>query len=232
MTSDIRVRKDAPNVDSYAPEDNDLLDESLFEEEDETEAPARSSVVQQGWAAAKSSAKEGTGYTQDFRFSDDVQLVKFLSNEPIVFLQHWVNRPGKKSFVGWNGDPLDLAGNKPERKFAFSIVNFSAEEGPTIQLMTVGIRLLNQLEKLNSDKKTGPIDRPDIYWAVSKSGVGTKTTHSVAAVKERDLAEDWEIDPVKAAEFLKTVKPLGPEALRVSTAAELEDLAAELLAAQ
>lgn len=230
----LRIRKDVPNLEEYSSGSTavDELDEDLFEAEDENEVPDRSSVIQQGWAAAKKAANEASrGYTSDFKFEEDVQLIKFLSDEPMVFLQHWVNRPGKKSFIGWNGDPLERVGNKPERKFAFSVVNFSDEE-PTIQLMTVGVRLFGQLEKLSNDKKTGPIHRPDIYWAVSKTGTGTKTAYSIAPVKERDIAEDWEIDPVVAAEILRNMQPLGPDALRMSTKSELEEIAREILAAQ
>jgi hypothetical protein len=69
-----------------------------------------------------------------------------------------------------------------------------------------------------------------MYWAVSKSGQGTKTSYSLVPVKERDLAEEWEIDPVAASELVKTLKPLGPEALHTSTKAELAEIAREIAA--
>ena len=78
------------------------------------------------------------------------------------------------------------------------------------------------------DKKTGPLNRPDMYYAVSKTGQGTKTSYSIVPVKERDLAEEWDIDPVAAAELIKTLKPFGPEALHTSTKAELADIAREI----
>jgi len=98
-------------------------------------------------------------------------------------------------------------------------------------LMIVGVRLCTQLEKLASDKKVGPLNRSDIYWSVSKSGTGTKTSYSVSPVKERDLADDWDLDPVAVAELIKTMKPLGPEALHTSTKAELAEIAREIVAA-
>jgi hypothetical protein len=232
---DTTLRKAAPNVDTYldasatAAVDNS---EDLFVEDSETDFPERSSVIQTGWAAAKKAVSEASKtFTNDFRFDEDVQLIKFLSAEPMSFLQHWVNRPGKKSFIGWENDPLARVGNKPERKFAFTVVNLSDEQAQ-VQLMTVGVRLCGQLEKLNSDKKTGPLDRPDIYWAVSKSGVGTKTSYSIMPVKERDLAEDWELDPAHTAQIISQMKPLGPDALRMATTAELDEIAREILAGQ
>jgi hypothetical protein len=236
MTPDTTIRK-APNVDNYlgAPVTTPVIEdveEDLFQEDSELDFPDRSSVIQTGWAAAKKAVSEASkGFTTDFRFDEDVQLIKFLSAEPMSFLQHWVNRPGKKSFVGWENDPLSRVGNKPERKFAFTVVNLSDEQAQ-VQLMTVGVRLCGQLEKLNADKKTGPLDRPDIYWAVSKSGQGTKTSYSIVPVKERDLAEDWDLDPAQLSGIISQMKPLGPDALRMSSTAELDEIAREILAGQ
>ncbi len=231
----IRLEKDAPNVDSYATsavtsEVEEL--EEVFIEEDEDETPDHSSVIQSGWSAAKKAvAKSNKTFATDFRFDEDVQLVKFISSDPMCFMQHWVNRPGKKSFISiGEGDPLIEVGSKPDQKFAFTVLNLS-DEDPQLQLMIVGVRLCGQLEKLASDKKSGPLNRPDIYWAVSKSGTGTKTSYSIVPVKERDLADDWDIDPVAAAELIKTMKPLGPEALHTSTKAELAEIAREIAAA-
>ena len=230
--STLRI-KSVPNVDSYAADTTEeVLDESLFVPEDEDETPSRSSVIQTGWNAAKKAvAKSTKTYATDFKFDEDVQLIKFISEDPMTFMQHWVNRPGKKSFISiGEGDPLIEVGSKPDQKFAFTVLNLSDEE-PQTQLMIVGVRLCGQLEKLASNAKTGPLNRPDMYWAVSKSGQGTKTSYSLVPVKERDLAEEWEIDPVAAAELIKTLKPLGPEALHTSTKAELAEIAREIAAA-
>ena len=227
----IRIENNAtPNLDSYVVDPITPQDlEEIFTAEDETETPERSSVIQTGWAAAKKAvAKSSKTFATDFRFDEDVQLIKFIGNEPMSFMQHWVNRPGKKSFISiGEGDPLVAVGSKPDQKFAFTVLNLS-DEDPQLQLMVVGVRLCGQLEKLDSDKKTGPLNRPDMYWAVSKTGTGTKTSYTINPVKERDLAEDWGIDPVAAAELIKTMKPLGPEALHTSTKAELAEIAREI----
>lgn len=218
------------NVNSYLDDevDTSVAVDEIFETEDADEVAERSSVVQVGWAAAKKvAAKVSKSYASDFKFEEDVQLIKFLSAEPMSFSQHWVQRTGKKSFVclGTSQCPLCRAGNKAENKFAFSIVNLM-EEDPQVQIMTVGLRLCGQLEKLNSDPKTGPLDR--IFWAVSKSGQGTKTSYSIMPVKERDLPEDWDLDASEVAQAISDLSPLGPEALRMSTKAELADIAREI----
>jgi len=235
MSASLKIKKDAPNIDAYAQALSSSVDEELeevFTPEDEDEVPAHSSVIQKGWEAAKKAANKPTKtFATDFKFDEDVQLIKFISDEPLAFMQHWVNRPGKKSFISiGEGDPLIAVGSKPDPKFAFTVVNLS-DEDPQVQLMVVGVRLCGQLEKLASNTKTGPLNRPDLYWAVSKSGQGTKTSYSLVPVKERDLAEEWDIDPVAAAELIKTMKPLGPEALHMSTKAELEEIAREIASA-
>lgn len=232
MSTSLRINKsDVPNVDSYTTPASVLTSDDLFIEEDENVSSTTSSSIQTGWSAAKKAvAKSTKSFATDFKFDEDVQLVKFISDEPIVFMQHWVNRPGKKSFISiGEGDPLLEVGSIPSQKFAFTVLNLSDEE-PQVQLMIVGVRLCGQLEKLASDKKTAPLNRPDMYYAVSKTGTGTKTSYSVVPVKERDLAEEWDIDPVAAADLIKSLKPLGPEALHTSTKAELAEIAREIAA--
>jgi len=220
-----------PNVSSYLDEDEletTSREDAVFETEDEDESADRSSVIQVGWAAAKKvQAKVAKSYANDFKFEEDVQLIKFLSPEPMIFSQHWVQRTGKKSFVclGTSQCPLCRAGNKAENKFAFSVVNLT-DEDPSVQLMTVGMRLCGQLEKLNGDPKTGPLDR--MFWAVSKSGQSTKTSYSIMPVKERDLPEDWDLDADEVRKIISSLSPLGTDALRMSTKAELVDIAREI----
>lgn len=229
MTTSFRVNKsDVPNVDSYTSPVSVLEEEDLFTEEDENTSSASSAIIQKGWAAAKAATSKESKFATDFKFDEDVQLVKFISDEPLVFKQHWVNRAGKKSFIALgDSDPLTEIGSVPVQKFAFTVLNLSDEE-PQLQLMIVGKRLCAQLEKFASDKKTGPLNRSDIYYAVSKSGSGTKTTHTVVPVKERDLAEEWDLDPIAIADYVKTLKPYGTEALYTSTKAELAEVAREV----
>ena len=69
-----------------------------------------------------------------------------------------------------------------------------------------------------------------MYYAVSKSGTGAKTTHTIVPVKERDLAEDWDIDPFATAEYVKTLKPYTSDAIYMSSKQELADVAREIAA--
>jgi len=77
----IRIENQAtPNLDTYVSETPtpEVLEE-IFAAEDETETPERSSIIQTGWAAAKKAvAKSSKTFATDFRFDEDVQLIKFL----------------------------------------------------------------------------------------------------------------------------------------------------------
>lgn len=226
------LKASVPNVDSYTQPANLLAsEEDLFIEEDENVSSGNSSIIQTGWAAAKSATTKSSKFATDFKFDEDLQLIKFISSEPMSFMQHWITRPGKKSFISTGeNDPLIAVGSVPSQKFAFTVLNLSDAENPQLELMIVGVRLCKQIEKFASDTKTGPLNRPDMYYAVSKSGTGTKTTHSIVPVKERDLQEDWDIDPVATAAYIKTLKPFGPEALYMPSREELAEIAREIAA--
>ena len=208
--------------------DEDEDDEDL-EDEDEDEQPARSSRVARGWAAAKKLKAEGGDYAPDLKIEDEPVLVKFMEDEPFaVFRQHFLRerKEGKKSFkCPGKGCPLcgDL-GHTPDRKFAFNVVNLS-EEPPVVQVLFAGPRLLTVLEKKN-EGRTGPLSKH--YWEISKAGKGTQTTYTLEVVKERDLEEEFEVDPAEIAKSIKGLKPYDGSIIKDHTKAELRDLADEL----
>lgn len=199
------------------------------EEEDPDELPERSSVVQRGWAAARKAVEDSSDFADDFRFEEDPQIVKFLDDEPAVFRQHWLNeKPGKKSYVCLEDDcPLcEELGDNPSYRFAFSIVNLSVEGNPT-QLLLAGVRLATMLDKLNAHKRQGPLSRE--FWSLSKTGEKRNTQHQVQLVKERDLLDDYDIDPDEVAEVISKREPLDmSKAIHQPTRAELLSIVDEL----
>jgi hypothetical protein len=205
-------------------------DEDEEEEEDPDEMPARSSVIQQGWAAARKRIQEqADAFTDDFKFSEDDQIVKFLTTEPVIYSQHWLdNKKGKKSYVCLGeGCPLcDDLGDQPSLRFAFTVVNITLPKMPT-QILAMGVKLAGQLETHHSSKRTGPLDRH--FWNLSRTGTGRSTVHSVQCVKDRDLADDFEIDPEEVAKALAKREPLtNDEMVQKSTVSELEKVVDEV----
>lgn len=221
-------RGSAPTLEDYQAED---VEEAL-EKENEDEYADRASIVQSGWEAARKAVKTNAsrGFVKDFRFSEDPQLVRFTDSVPIVYKLHWVNekKGGRQTYVCM-GDKCPLcrrAGHKPDQKFAFPIVNLSAEE-PVAQLLVVSVTAFGMLDKLN-EGRTGPLDRG--FWAVSRSGQKAQTSYSFIPVKERDLAEDWDLDLDEVNALLDTIEPANKDHISPSTYEELNEIADFLLA--
>lgn len=230
----IRRTAAAPDPSSYTDDEEEFVerkpaakpvqDEDVTEEADEDELPNRSSLVQRGWKQARTTLAEG--FTSDFRFTEDDQLIAFLSVDPYSYKQHFLNAKteGRKSFVCLgHGCPLcRILGDQPSKKYAFSILNLSEEE-PKVQLMVVGTKLCADLDKKNSDARLGPLDKG--LWSVSRSGSGFQTAYSVLPVKLRDVAEDWDLDPEVVSSAIREAEALTADAIRISSKAELTEIA-------
>lgn len=235
------VKRLAPDAANYLEDDDDTIDVPartpaaraavVVETEDPTEQAPASNSIQAGWASAKKALADSrsTAYTKDLTLTDEPQVIKFLSAEPIaVFKQHWLSRDGKKSFVclGARCPLCDRLGDSPSQKFTFSVANLSLQEGMDRQVWTVGPRLAEQLHQHNGDPRSGPLDKA--FYAVSRTGTGTKTQHMITPVKERDLADDYGLDPEVVGEFLSTADVHDEKAIQTQTYAELLEIAKEI----
>lgn len=200
------------------------------EEEGDEESAYDSTLVNKGWGAVEKNAPKGD-WTNDFRFREEPQIVKFLDDEPWDYMQHWVQREGKMSFTcGGPGCPLCKVGVKVTQKIVFPIVNFgeSPEDEPEVMNLVVGRRLLTTLEGYHKAKTTGPLTR--LYWALSKTGERLKTQHHVQAVKDRDLEEDWEYDLEAVEDFLADAQAPEPkDAITWDSKAVLRQIADEIM---
>lgn len=208
--------------------DEDVNEDALLDDDDEDIMSDTSAALQAGWEAALNATKsDNKRFTNDFRFTEEPQLVKFLDNQPFaVFDQHWIERQGKRSFVCLGEDcPLCDKGDTPRAKVAFSIVNLSAEE-PVVEVLLTGPMLTNQLASLDKDPKTGPLDR--IYWSMSRQGKGPKTTYSVLPVKPRDLDEDWGADQAEVEMIVDRFEPLTRNVISLTPRSELAEIAREM----
>jgi hypothetical protein len=215
---------DKPQIDA---DDYDL------EIEDELDAPKHGTTVQAGWDAADKMLKpkrEGAGdYPTDFKFSEQVQLVRFLDNAPfMVYEMHWLEKEGKKSYVCIGDDcPLcTMVGDKPRGKFAFNVLVLS-DENPTVQILTAGPTLARQLRSANDDPKRGPLNKH--YWSISRQGTGPQTTYTLQRERATDLAEEWGIDPDDVAVLTANAVRYTTDSIYVTPRAELVQVARQLV---
>jgi hypothetical protein len=135
-------------------------------------------------------------------------LIKFIDpdGEPFaVYLQHWADWTAqgvKKSYVCLRTDcPLDRV-NTPKHQECWNVVDLSDPERPKVCVWTVGIKVSKRLKTLAEESRTGPLNRDDMYFVVTKSGGKDANgknlgpiSYTVAPLKARDLNEDWGIDP-------------------------------------
>jgi hypothetical protein len=193
---------------------------------------ASSGTIQSGWDAAEQLTKPSQSYTKEFKFTDGgIQIVKFLDeNGPYaVYRQHFIERKlGQKSYICLGATcPLCVKLNdKALEKRAFSIVNLSAEGGPTRQVLIASARLWKALHAAHFSAQ-GPLTRT--YWALNRTGEMQTIAYNVSPIKGRDLMEDWNIDEAVAEKVVAESKPFTSDSVRTSTWEELDAIADSLL---
>lgn len=205
-----------------------VVEEDQFDDEDEDDFSADSSVVQTGWDAARQ-AKSQASTGIFFKVDEQPQLVKFIKPDKLLtYKQHWVDEvPGKKkSFIcGGKGCPICKRGHSPYPRYVFTVLNLS-QTVPMVQRLEATLTLLKQIEPLNEDRRTGPLDRH--YYAVSATSTAgsNKKVWSIVPTKERDLEEDWDIDPDVAKDYVEDARPFTGRDIVIPKLSELQEAAA------
>lgn len=204
------------------------------EEDDEKPRGRRSSPVRSGWGGAKETRAKSSGFAEDLDVDSGEVLTKFLEDEPFAsYRQHWADwrTSGKRSFICLEDDcPLCDIGDRPSAQYLFNVADLTDE--PINKQLRVGVQALGQIENLASGKM-GPLSKN--YWVISRSkkkgkGRGNTVAWNFTPVKERDLEEDWEMEPLTDEEFDDLVEGgYDSDIVQVSTRKELMALAREAM---
>lgn len=178
--------------------------ESRRPDRDEERRPSRTGTG--GWGTFEKKKSEHTDFPDEYSPDEEQRLIKFLDDEPFSnYQQHWIERKGKKSFTCLEENcPLcDEVGDRPQLKVLFNIIDLADPDNPKLVIWKVGSQVAEQLKNFGKDSKTGPINRDDLYWSVSRSGGGKKgrVVTSLNPVKERDLESDWDTPPLSEEEL-------------------------------
>lgn len=238
-----RPRDDEPEEpeEEFQPEDEDEEDEKPArgvksaarkarrdDDDDDDERPKRPTGVRKGWGGARRTKEMSSDFPEELKVMEEAALLKFLEDEPFAsYRQHWIEREGKKSFTCLEDDcPLCDIGDRPAGRYAFNVLLLSEGE-PVNKVWVVGNRLEGTLENYAKDKKTGPLTR--LYWSISRTGKGSNTQYNIAPVKERDLPEDWDVEPLEDEVIAKYVKQCWDDsAVSVQTRKQLQAIADEV----
>ncbi len=193
--------EDDDDEDAPAPKSKRRVDE----EDEDTPKPR---MIKRGWGAVESVVSSDSSFAQRLKVSDDPVIVKFLEDEPYAVLrQHWLERPGQKSFtciadLSPKGCPLCDAGNRPSSRFNFNVALLSSTEDPMVKSYEVGARVIDQLKNFSVDPRQGPLTKN--YWAISRSGKGARASTNHQMLRDRDL-EDYGLEDLDE-ETLKRLK--------------------------
>lgn len=190
-----------------------------------------------GWGAwDRAKQNSGGDFPDEFKATENESVLKFLEDGPFAsYGQHWFNElDGKKSWVCIGEDcPLCALGDQPSARAVFNVVDMSAPK-PKVAMLIVGVKLGKQIATFNKQKATTPINRDNLYWAIVKvpgEGTGKKAASSAQTnlrpIKERDLAEDFDLDPLAEDEITKLeAKVHKAKDVQVHTRAKLKEVAA------
>lgn len=183
----------------YFDDDDDTGASSSSEDADLDRNQARK-VIKRGWGNVDSTKQADSPYAQRLKIDDKPVVVKFLEDEPYTsFRMHWVERQGQKSFTCLSdmhpkGCPLCDSGHRPSARFAFNVALLSEDGDTVVRSYEVGPRVIDSLKNFHQDPRQGPL--PKHYWAISRSGKGPTSQVNHQMVRERDLEEEWDIQPL------------------------------------
>jgi hypothetical protein len=219
------VKQNAPDAASYIADD--------IAERPSQASSKSESIIRSGWDAANSLVSPAGDFPTEVKFDENVhQIFKFIDQDGpfAIYKQHFLKQKtsGKRSYVCLvEGCPLCIKlEDRPENKRAFTVINCSAEGGPQRQQLICGSRLFQALHAAHYSAQ-GPLTKG--YWSIVRIGKGPSTMYTVAHVKERDLEEDWNINPVVAEEVAASAEPYPRNSIKEHTVEELNEIADSLL---
>lgn len=195
-------------------DEDDEDDDEDEDEDDEEETEQLQLPMKGGWEHFNKLRKENSNFPEEFKPTDDEQLVKFLDDVPFTsYKLHWFQeiRQGQKGFmcIGENCPACEAGDSNPALKALFNVVLFEPDGSAEVKVLVAGSRLGATLEAVATSKK-GPLTKH--YYGISKSGPKKNPTYVVSDYRERDLEKEWEIEPLSREEIKQFSKQkFGPE---------------------
>ncbi|MFF8283365.1 hypothetical protein ACF06W_11650 [Streptomyces albus] len=154
-----------------------------------------------GWDAMEKAAS-ASGSDTYLKVTEEATVIKILSDGPFdVYNSHWIDEieEGSKSVRCWGTPecPLCAVGDKAKRFSAcFDVITLEDPETPTMKVWEAGIKIARQLKDIAIDPKRGPLNRGDLYFTIKKETKKKSVEYTLERVKERDLYEEYDVEPL------------------------------------
>lgn len=181
---------------------------------------------------------QSSDFAPRFTVDKDAVLIKVLDEEWFfTYYEHWIQefrgQKRQQSFgcLGEDECPLDEIGDTPAFRALINVVDFSDPKDPELKVWYATPNPIDALEEYMDDAKTKPINRDDLYFSVAKKkGKNGFFTYTITPVKERDLEEDWGVEPLTEGELedFESRKFNEDACVRFNTRRQLQDIADEL----
>jgi hypothetical protein len=189
-----------------------------------------------GWSAAQESMDATSPYAASFRPAVGTQIIKILEPAPYAsYRRHWIQRVGgMRAYTCMEsyGRPCPLCDvDKPSHVAAFNIAVAGDGGEAVLKSWDCAVRLTQTLKSFAGDSKIGPLNKPGLYFAVSKTETQQRQQSQtlVSPVRERDLMEDYGVPPITEAQMERLMAKRYTNAIvQKPDPQELSDIAHEL----
>lgn len=152
-------------------------------------------AVSSGWSSDRRPVNLKTsGNVDRFTYDEGKEtLIKIMEDRPFAsYWQHWIDKKPHTCLI--ENCPLCDIGDQPKPVDCFNVIEFT-ENGPKLKLWQCSPNPKKAIEARASKPRTSPVNRPDLYWAVTKVTPknGFPET-SIDPVKADELSTDWGVE--------------------------------------
>jgi len=194
--------------------------------------------VQGGWGTWRQRRAETSGFADDFKVEyKEKYLVMFLDDAPFAaFNEHWIEempKGKKKSYIciGKNCPLCDLLGEDPKAQALFNVLEFIETDDGREAVLKVWQGGSGVVQAIEENVEDPGLEGNYFKVSKSKSGRNGPTIYSVVPVKDRDVEEDWKMEPLSDDEYDEwQEKKFDKSYVKMPTAKSLKDVAEEVLA--
>jgi hypothetical protein len=187
--------------------------------------------IKPGWSRQQRPRSQNTTQVPRFVVPEDGEevLIKFLDDMPFApIYQHWLaTSNGRRAYtcLGFETCPLCARGDKAKASDWFNIVVLG--DTPELRVWIASPDPSAAIEDMATGKRTSPINKPGLYFAVSKKkGTNGFFSYTLLPVKEAELEEDWGTKPLSDMQITQFNKEkFDSSVVRMHTISELTEAA-------